>query len=328
VLAAWVAARPWFAADVNWSAALRQAAMFLAVASPGFLVPAWANWRFFGSPFESGYGTLSQLYDARRIPANLTAYVGHVFDTRAQLALVGLAALALPAPRLWPAVMRSRQVAIWLLIVSVVGQYLAYEYAANAGYLRFFLPCLPLALIGLGHLLWFATRPGWPSAMVVAAIVAAGVGSVYPMARNNGLRIERRYAGAAAMVAAHSEPHALMLSMQHSGSVRYYAARMSIRYDWLDPAWLDRSVAWLAARGHPVYALLDAWEVDAVRRRFAGQARASGLDAPIGVYRGTGDVYLFDLTRPLAEHPATVTVVDTFPPRANVLPAPWVPFDL
>ena len=107
--------------------------MFLAVAAPGFLVPAWANWRFFGSPFESGYGTLSQLYDARRIPANLTAYVGHVFDTRAQLALVGLAAMALPAPRLWPAVMRSRQVAIWLLIVSVVGQYLAYEYAANAG---------------------------------------------------------------------------------------------------------------------------------------------------------------------------------------------------
>ena len=97
---------------------------------------------------------------------------------------------------------------------------------------------------------------------------------------------------------------------------------------WLDPAWLDRSVAWLAARGHPVYALLDAWEVDAVRRRFAGQARVSGLDAPIGVYRGTGVVYLFDLTRPLAEHPATVTVVDTFPPRACVLPAPWVPFDL
>ena len=168
--------------------------------------------------------------------------------------------------------------------------------------------------------------------MVVAAIVAAGAGSVYLMARDNGgfdPRIERKgNADAAAMATAHTERDALMLSMQHSGSVRYYGARMSLRYDWLDPAWLDRSVAWLAARGHPVYALLDGWEIDAVRRRFAGQAKAGGLDAPIAVYRGTGVVYLFDLTCPLAEHSATVTVVDSFAPRACVPPAPWVPFDL
>lgn len=65
-----------------------------------------------------------------------------------------------------------------------------------------------------------------------------------------------------------------------------------------------------------------------MRRRFAGQTSAGGLDAPIGLYRGVGVVYLFDLTRPLAEHPATVTVVDTFAPRACVPPAPWAPFDL
>lgn len=331
VLAVWLAARPWLAADEDWRGALRQTAMFLAIAAPGFLVPAWANWRFFGSPFESGYGTLSQLYDARRIPANLRAYVGYIFDTRAQLALVGLVALALPVSRLWSAATRSARVVVWLLILSVVVQYLSYEYAGNAGYLRFFLPCLPLALIGLGHLLWFATRPGWPSAVVGAAIVAAGAGSVYLMARDNGgfdPSIERRYADAASMAAAHTERDALMLSMQHSGSVRYYGARMSLRYDWLDPAWLDRSVAWLAARGHPVYALLDASEVDTVRRRFAGQTSAGGFDAPIGVYRGAGVVYLFDLTRPLAEHPATVIVVDSFAPRACVPPAPWAPFDL
>ena len=88
------------------------------------------------------------------------------------------------------------------------------------------------------------------------------------------------------MAAARTEREAIVLSMQHSGSVRYYGARMSLRYDWLDPAWLDRSVAWLAARGHPVYALLDASEVGAVRDRFSGQTRAGGLTAPIGVYRG------------------------------------------
>ena len=330
VLAVWVAARPGFASDVEWSAALRQAAMFLVMAAPGFLVPAWANWRFFGSAFESGYGTLSQLYDARRIPANLTAYVGHVFDTRAQLALVGLGVLALPAPRLWPAATRSRRVAVWLLIVSVVVQVPDIRIRRECR-VPAVLPAVPAA---------GADRPRPPPVVRHPARMAERDGRGGDCGRRRGQRLpdgsqqwirpahRAQVRGAAAMVAAHSEPHALMLSMQHSGSVRYYAARMSIRYDWLDPAWLDRSVAWLAARGHPVYALLDAWEVDAVRRRFAGQARASGLDAPIGVYRGTGDVYLFDLTRPLAEHPATVTVVDTFPQRACVLPAPWVPFDL
>ncbi len=330
VLAGWVAARPWFGAEVVWSAALRQAALFLAIAAPGFLVPAWANWQLFGSPFESGYGTLASLYDARRIPGNLMAYVGHVFDTRAELALVGLVALAVPAQRVWPAATRSQRFAVWLLIVSVTVQYLTYEYAGNAGYLRFFLPCLPLALIGLGQLLWCATRPGWRSALIVAVILAAGANSVYPMAKNGGFdpRIERRYAGAAAMAAARTEREAIVLSMQHSGSVRYYGARMSLRYDWLDPAWLDRSVAWLAARGHPVYALLDASEVGAVRDRFSGQTRAGGLTAPIGVYRGKGTVYLFDLTRPLHEHPATVTVVEMFETPECVPPAPRAPFDL
>ena len=64
--------------------------------------------------------------DARRIPANLAVYVGHVFDTRAQLALVGLGVLALPAPRLWPTATRSRRIAVWLLILSVVAHDLSY----------------------------------------------------------------------------------------------------------------------------------------------------------------------------------------------------------
>ena len=54
-----------------------------------------------------------------------------------------------------------------------------------------------------------------------------------------------------------------VLTWLHSGSVRYYAGRVTMRYDLLDRDWLDRAVEWLNARGVAVYALLDRASIDA-----------------------------------------------------------------
>jgi hypothetical protein len=35
----------------------------------------------------------------------------------------------------------------------------------------------------------------------------------------------------------------VILSVQHSGSLRIYADRLTLRFDALDPLWLDRTVA-------------------------------------------------------------------------------------
>ena len=56
--------------------------------------------------------------------------------------------------------------------------------------------------------------------------------------------------------------------MQHSGSMRYYTGRMIVRWDTLDPAWLDRAVAFLRDRGIATYALLEYWEEAEFRQRF------------------------------------------------------------
>ena len=52
--------------------------------------------------------------------------------------------------------------------------------------------------------------------------------------------------------------------MQHSGSLRLYADRLTLRYDALDPLWLDRVVAYLQSIGRRPYYVLDGAEVDYV----------------------------------------------------------------
>ncbi len=95
-----------------------------------------------------------------------------------------------------------------------------------------------------------------------------------------------------------TDAQSVILSRQHSGSVRYYGGRMTLRYDDLDPQWLDRPVAWLAERGVRTYLLADVWEMVEIRKRFQGQRALEHLDRPPVVdYRGPTNVLLYDLSR-------------------------------
>jgi hypothetical protein len=105
-------------------------------------------------------------------------------------------------------------------------------------------------------------------------------------------RSERRYIDVARFVAGHTDPGAVILSVQHSGSLRLYADRLTLRYDALDPLWLDRAVAYLQSIGRRPYYVLDGGEVDAFRRRFGGSNRSGTLDwPPMATLGGTIAVY-------------------------------------
>src|SRR6185503_14747152 len=84
-------------------------------------------------------------------------------------------------------------------------------------------------------------------------------------------RGERRYTEPALHLASIIPPDAVILAMQHSGSLRYYTGRLILRWDSLDPAWLDRAVAFLRGRGIATYLVSESWEVERIRSRFAGQ---------------------------------------------------------
>jgi hypothetical protein len=79
--------------------------------------------------------------------------------------------------------------------------------------------------------------------------------------------------------------------------VRFYSGRLTLRYDLLEPDWLDRSLDTLKQFGFEPYALLEDWEEAKFRERFRGQRTVRLLDSPPMAVRRTGsnELRLFQL---------------------------------
>ena len=329
LMALWIAAR--HPSGQLWRPIqLAHAIAFGVAALPGFLVPAWANWRLFGSPFQSGYGTFESIYDWSNVLPNIERYVSLIVRSRTALALVGIAALVVPARWLWPRVTdRSMLAAAALFVFSLLAQYVAYEAASGEGYLRFLLPCWPVVFVAATRVLSLLSRPAWVGAVIAVIVVTYAGAGVRRTCATGGcdMRAEWRYPSVATLARARSEPGSVIYAFQHSGSMRYYGGRLTLRFDLLDPEWLDRSIEWFAARGIHAYAMLDAWELERFRERFAGQKRVAQLDVPVFIYRGTVIAYFFDLSRPADERRPADHIVDRFdgpryPQRVPEFPRP------
>ena len=50
--------------------------------------------------------------------------------------------------------------------------------------------------------------------------------------------------------------NAIILSMQHSGTLRMYGERLTMRYDWLEGPWYQRALETLVAKGYRPYLVL------------------------------------------------------------------------
>ena len=92
-------------------------------------------------------------------------------------------------------------------------------------------------------------------------------------------RLESRYERAGEYVARRLPENALIITSWESGSVRFYSNRKTLVWDALDPAWLDRAIAYSRTRGLEPYLLFERWEEPLFRQRFAGSTVAA-LDWP------------------------------------------------
>ncbi len=252
----------------------------------------------YGSPLRSGYAPLQELYRWEHVMPNLDRYPRWLLTTQSPFIYLGFVA---------PFLTRVKSQS-WLLLAFaglVILLYIPYGYFErdNWGYLRFLLPAYP-ALIVLSLLAGVAlvgrVVPDARRSVIVTiifVIVLAGWQSYESVRRNTlGLRhVEQRYVDVGRYIAAGMPSDAVLIAALHSGSIRYYSARVTIYYPNLHFTELDRAVAALIAMGRRPYFVLEQGEEPHFRWHFGSNNELGRLDWPPLVQSTRGArVHIYD----------------------------------
>ena len=308
--------------------AFRAAAAFAITAAAGLVVVAMINQTLYGSPWRAGYGDIGYLFGWANVLPNMRHYFGWLAQSQTPLAMAGFIALLLPLRAVWPSSPdRFRVGLIASFVIVIWAQYCYYQVFDAWWFLRFLLPTVPVILIALANLgdrLW--ARGGLSGIVATAIVIVVGLYGVwfaYDRSAFHEWQGEARYVTVARRVRAVTDRNSVIFAMQHSGSVRYYGSRVTIRFDFIDERWLDRAVDYLSSRGIHAYALLDEWEVPAFQKKFAEFNRRGSLAMnPVFIYQGPNVVTLYDLAAQGPTSPPT-TIVETYDHVRFAPMAPW-----
>jgi hypothetical protein len=300
VIAAWIAISDPVRAQ-RWRSTMR----FAAGTMPAVIGIAWLNARLYESPFTSGYGATADLYSLHYFAANVTNYASWLAEVETPIVALSAVYLALPILDRPPQLRAARLLAGGTIGVMLLS-YLFYQPFDVWWYLRFLLPMWPVMMLATAAgIEEIASRVGRAAdepriaAIAMTVIVAllathhlrfVSARSVFDLGRS-----ERKYIDVSRFVAAHTEPDAVILSHQHSGSLRLYADRLTLRFDILEPEWLDRTLTWLESVGRHPYIVLDGQEVERFRMRFAASRAGALTGPPIGELNGV--VFVYDALR-------------------------------
>ena len=243
---------------------------------------AWLFDYLYGSPLRSGYGDLSDLYAWSHIPRNLRLYAGWFLETQGILAFAGVLAPVF----LWRNGNEHARLRLLLYVfgVLVVAMYLVYAPFDFWTYLRFLLPAFPIAFVLGANLVRELTVRARPAARAVAMLLFALGTAGFGLSQSDGRNVlalgesEQKFADVGRFAGSTLPRNAVVYAQQHGGNVRFYGNRLTLRFDILDPEWLDRSLDYLRGAGYEPYVLLEEWEVPQFRQQFAGQRALALLD--------------------------------------------------
>jgi hypothetical protein len=275
---------------------------FLVPAAAGAAAVAVINARLYGSPLTSGYD-LTDGFLLSYVWPNIQRYGGWLVSAETPFALAGLAGLAVSTGRLWRT--DASRDARWLLggMAAIVWiSYLLFVPWDAWWYLRFLLPAWPAMTLGTASMAAALYRVPSSGARAAAILILAAIGvhGVWQAVQRQTFAVARgeaKYVEVAKAVESLTDPDAVIIAAQHSGSIRYYAGRLTLRWDVGDPAWLDRTVDWLAAHGHHPYFVLEPQEIDQLRARPGPTNLSARLDwTPMVSFRG-GAVAMYDGVR-------------------------------
>jgi hypothetical protein len=275
---------------------------------PGVGAIAIINDRLHGSPFTSGYGELGELFVLSRVPTNLWLYLRWLIQAHTPVALLGLAAVFFSWRRIRPPRQSAETSIVIALFVAVLWTiYAAWLVFDVWWFTRFLLSSWPFIMLGTGSLAvaLFAAGPRIFRPVVVVAVLALGVYQFHFASEWQAFGARdgrRRFVAAARLVRSMTDRNSVVISNDHSGSIRYYGGRMTLDYAWMPRGRaVDAAIAWLVSRGVHPYVAVEEWELDEVRRRFADSETSAKLDRPpIAIYEHPGRMLLFDLDAPPA----------------------------
>lgn len=315
-----------------WTRAERRRALTLCVAYalsvvPGIVVVALVNRWLYGSPLTSGYGPADKLFALNRMPVNAGHYVTWLVQSQTPAVLVGVTAIFAPTRFVWPKVADRRVfIVMGAFVAALWATYCAWLVFDTWWFLRFMIASWPFFMVGIGATAIALTRlPGRHARpAVVCALIALVLLQLWYADRQDVLRSGRhedRNVAVGRLVRELTPPHSVIISGIHSGSLRYYAGRMTIYLPWLDALSLDRAVDWLAERGVRTYALVEEWEMAEFRGRFASQRRMAVVDEPpVATYREGTTTFLFDLSG--RQNSTAAPVIASGAPRLWLAPPP------
>jgi 4-amino-4-deoxy-L-arabinose transferase-like glycosyltransferase len=266
----------WRAADVPLRARIRRAAAFALACAPFALFIGWLFNDLYGSPLQSGYGDHKGLFSASFVPQNLATYPRWLLETQTPLILLFVA-----SPFIAAAGSRFLRGALLAFVVLIAACYLFYLPFEAWWYLRFLLPAFPLMFILAADVVArVAARLGgqWKTAALASFATIMVAFGAYQAHQRFAFAIragEKKYEDVGKHVATTLPGNAVVYAMQHSGSIRYYSGRLTLRHDRLSPGWLDFSVEHLRKLGYEPFFVLDDWEVEDFLKKFPGQKYAA-----------------------------------------------------
>lgn len=287
------------AAAALGAAMLRRPRTFAAwAAMAGALVAAQAvlQDRLYGSPLSSGYGTNEHLFQVSRIPANVANYARWMAVVYWPVVTLSLAALVAGGRRAardaWPWTAAA-------IFLAVLAPYLLYVLFDDWEVTRFLLPGTTLLLIGAAGAAARALEQRLPArwAAVAALAIAVAVGArsyvfLTTHGRQHLVEAEAKYPIVGEWIRQHVPADAIVVASLHSGSIRYYSGRKTVRWDEIPPGRLRATIASITAAGRvSVLALDGAEEEDRFRARFGAELAGLVL-MPAGRVHGRSIVTL------------------------------------
>jgi len=254
----------------------------------------------YGGSIGVGYGPPSELFQLSRLRTNVVNIVKWTTVTHTRL--------------IWPAwiaalvALRRFRQPLFLSVVALasVFPYLFYLTYDDWESTRFIVGGLVLVLVviaqGVDALAMKTFNESGRVLLIGGLAVACAVASarfLHGTYLFDLWRADQKYALAGEWLEENTPPQAVILSSLHSGSIRYYGSRDTVRWDRVPAGSLRSAVDSLQMHGHPVYLALDVpTEADPFNARFRTDL-SQVLLLPAG---GVREVIFYELKSSTAPH--------------------------